>query len=176
MSTSSPIDWPQLIAHLEALWQRPEAEFIDELLAHIRHEIVAFIEPVTLGTRLLLGYFELAPEMKTWAQQCLQSSEEWLAQCRSASNDCLAQQIEESARCQCYLVTIGPLFNNSALWLATLPGPDSVLDTDGVEMLATIKKGLTRLALISVELEHNDLTWLKEVFDLQAERRRRAAS
>lgn len=174
--SSVPITWPQLLAHLEQQWRRPAADFLPDLLGHIRHDVIALIEPVMVGAKMLVSFYALSPDQQVQLQHCGQIADEWLLNCRMASDECLARQLDPSATCEAYLQALGPIFNNSAGLLASLTTLEATesLEPEIRDVLSTMQKGLRRLGQITIGHDQSDLTWLKEIFDEQERKRQRS--
>ncbi len=110
MSTDKTIfTWPQLLEHLEVLWGRPQAEYLPELLPYLRHELIANMEPVLVGAKVLTSLYELPPTPQAWLKECIQAADEWVWGCRQISEGCIAENAGNAEQCQCHLAKIGPL-------------------------------------------------------------------
>ena len=161
-----PFTWPDLLNHLQTLWGRPPAQFMPELLPYFRHEIIANLEPVLVGSKVLTGLYQPPPAATTWLKTCIEAADEWVWACRRASDDCLAENTDLAQQCQCFLQKIDPVFANCADLLAA--SPNNVLDSldpDAAQILNTVTTSLSRLVDMSAGLHTGDLTWLKIIFD-----------
>lgn len=174
---SPAFTWRELLEHLEQLWGRPRAEFLPELLAYLRHELIAGIEPVLVGSKILVSLYELPAGPRAWLNDCVQTADAWVWGCRQASDSCIEQGGSPADQCRCFLAQIGPVFGDCARLLDACPR----LEVDGAsreevdQIFGAVKTGLARLAEAAAGVMGGDLAWLKAVFD-ENDRKRRGSS
>jgi hypothetical protein len=170
-----PLTWPQLVTDLEQLWRKPAAEFLPDLLGHIRHDVLAMIEPVLVGSKMLVSFYTLSPDQQARLQHCGQTADEWLLNCRLASDACLARGLDMSATCECFVQALGSIFANSTDEIRSLAAIENTedLEPEAQDVIATIDKGLRRLERIVIGYANKDLSWLKEAFEEQERKRNR---
>ncbi|NJN54627.1 MAG: hypothetical protein HC804_07635 [Anaerolineae bacterium] len=159
--------WSELVDRVAVRWQLsiPEAEA--DMVAVIRHAIYDPALALVISAAGLLQ-MSLSPELVTavWVQQCAEQGQAWLQAYRLLEHHCVQKGTAVPETCHCILSQLAPTFSNSAHLMAegqTLVAQLSPADQD--EAYEMLLRALARLARISAELSHNDLSWLWEYID-----------
>lgn len=176
LSSRPACSWPELLSHLEGLWNRPRAQYLPDLLSHLRHDTIALLEPTMVGARMLISMYELPVAAQAWLADCATEADAWVLKVRESSDTAMAQTSDLAEQCQIFLRLIGAHLVKAADLIAARPAMtvDDPAREEIEQILTTLMASLNRLANASAGIRRGDYAWLKAMFD-ETERKRREA-
>lgn len=142
----------------------------DELPNYLLYAIRVYSTTVVGSAEIMCSVFAPYPEALRWAQNCYSTIMAWRETLATIKTGCLAQTNHDPVFiCKCMLQELAPTIAQSNPILADLPSVD--LSESENKVFNILRLGLERLARVSSELEQQNLSWLKEFIDREAENR-----
>ncbi|MFT3894061.1 MAG: hypothetical protein QM730_20720 [Anaerolineales bacterium] len=143
---------------------------LDELPNYVLYAIRVYASTVVSGSEIMCRVFVPFPEALGWAQNCYLTTMAWSEIFIAIKADCATDAKDTVASCECILQKLTPVIAQSNAILENIPSVDFSEESDN-KVFNVLKLGLERLSKISLELEQQNLSWLKEFMDREAANR-----